>query len=108
MVSLFTYFVTCVFVGDCVWGVMSSWSCQQLESFKNRRKSPHGGPYYYTALQPETIPDDGENNLAYSNAGSIDVMDSFEDGAIQVSGEHCDITETVELVYIYPSHFYST
>jgi len=97
MVSLFTYFVTCVFVGDCVWGVMSSWSCQQLESFKNRRKSPHGGPYYYTALQPETIPDDGENNLAYSNAGSIDVMDSFEDGAIQVSGEHCDITETVEL-----------
>ena len=71
-----------------------------MESFKIRRKSPHGGPYYYTVLQPDSASNGGEDNLAFDNQDVADVGDDVEYTTKQVLEEHCDITETVEMVDI--------
>jgi len=78
-------------------GVTSSWCRKQLESFKIRRKSPHGGPYYYTVLQPDSLSNGGEDNLAFDSIDTADATDDIENSNYQTPEEHCDITETVEM-----------
>lgn len=95
---LIMYFVLCIFVGECAYGVTSSWCRKQLESFKIRRKSPHGGPYYYTVLQPDSLSNGGEDNLAFDSIDTADATDDIENSNYQTPEEHCDITETVEMV----------
>ena len=74
---------------------MSSWwFIVQLERLKIRKKSPHGGPYYYTVLQPDL----SNETLAVNGTA-----DPVEDPTFQVPEENCDITETVEMVYTAPS-----